>query len=307
MSLDTLLQDHQKLAYADNVRMVAQQTGNVLRPYVTELSASGESVAVSDLFGKVEAIEVQGRIRSNLENVPKLDRRWAVFPNPVYSGQYCDTEDKLRMMTDPTSSLVRVHTMAVQRAIQDRIMGVRPDGSGVFKIDQGGILGTVTEGKRPSSSKALPAAQTTVHGSTGLTMDKLIGVIEKFGTSDVDIGAGQIYMAIAPKQVTDLLNIAKATENNLNAFEVQQLKDGKPTPLMGINFIVTNRLPKSGTTRSCPEWSRDNVVLAVWEDINGAAYPDSHADNTPYVRVRARVDCVRVEDVGVQVVECTEA
>lgn len=114
-------------------------------------------------------------------------------------------------------------------------------------------------------------------------------------------------MAITPKQHTDLLKIVSQTQENLNAFQQEELRRGKVSFFMNTNFYVTNRLLKSGTTRSCPMWTKDNVALGVWQDVQGDMWNDTSAKNRPYAYVDAYVDCVRIQDNGVHVIECTES
>lgn len=309
MSLEVLSEAHHQLTYSNNVKMVAQQTRRTLREAVTEAPCDGEAHNVADLVGSVDAVESDARERRNLENVPKNSRRWVVFPTETESGQYIDKAEKLKKAMDPTSIYVRTHTLAVQRGIGDKILGVRKEG-GVFKIRPGGILGTAVDGKTPGgSTKALPAANYIAAGGSGLTLKKLITSKEKlaereFGLDDDD---NEMFCAIGPKQVSDLLGIADGDGTSLNAFQQMQLRAGKPTPLMGYTWIVTNRLPKDDNDdRLCPVWAKRNIVAGIWQDVLGRMWNDTSAKNTPYAHVGALVDVVRVEDGGVEVITCEE-
>lgn len=306
--IDLKVEDHFKLMYAANVQMRAQQTRGRIRAAVTEFSASGEAMSVADLVGTVDAVRIGGRDRRNMDNRPTNDRRWVVFREKLKSGQYIDTEDKLRMVMDPTSTLVRTHTNAVVREVDDVALGVVKEG-GAFVVGEGGVLGTATEGKRPGSSGTpLPAKCYTEAGGAGLTLPKLRASKlrlnkDEFGLED-DM---ELNCAITPQQVDDLLAIAEASSLNLNAFQIDQLSTGKPTSLLGFTWIVTNRLPfdKDGN-RMCPIWAKSNVIMGVWQDVRGRVWNDTASDNTPYAVVDARVDAVRAEDEGVQVILCAE-
>lgn len=308
MSLETKVEPHHALTYANNVRMVQQQLQNPFRSSVTEVMCKGEAHAAADMIGALEYLTSAGRDRSNVENVAQNDRRWLVFPDELKSGQYLDREDKFQLIYDPTGPVVRNHTVAVTRGIADRILGVSRDSTGVYKVTHSGIMGNANSGKRPGTVSGLPAGNTIAVNNEGLTLDKLIKVREDLGLADFGIeDDDQLFCAITPRQVSDLLNIAAQTQTSLNAFQLQQLQTGKPTTLLGMTWIVTNRLPKTSTTRHCPVWAKRNVVLGVWQDLTGGMWNDGHADNTPYVSVRARIDCVRVEDAGVRIIDCKEA
>lgn len=308
MSLETKVEPHHALTYANNVMMVQQQLQNPFRTAVTEVACKGEAHAAADMIGALEYVTSAGRDRTNVENVAQNDRRWLVFPDELKSGQYLDREDKFQLIYDPTGPVVRNHTVAVTRGIGDRILGVSRNAAGAFVISHAGIMGSANSGKRPGTVSALPAGNTIAAAATGLTLDKLIEVKEVLGKADFGIeDDDELYCAITPSQVTDLLNIAAQTQTSLNAFQLEQLRSGKPTSLMGMNWITTNRLPKTSTTRHCPVWSKRNIVLGVWQDVTGSVWNDGHADNTPYASVRARVDCVRVQDGGVRIIDCIES
>lgn len=307
MSLQIRAEAHHIQTYRDNVTMVAQQMKGRIRPAVTDVPANGEAVAASDLVGNVRASRVSANERRNLENVPQNSRRWLVFPNPVKSGQYISTAEKLQRAMDPTSTYVKAHTAAVVREIDDICLGIVEGDAGVFTVGTGGVLGLATDGKNPGTGTvALPAACFTAAGGTGLTISKLLGAKERlnsdeFGLDDDD----PLYCAISPKQVTDLLQIADGDGASLNAFEQRQLIAGRPTSLLGLTWIVTNRLPKDGSGNwQCPIWSKANIVAGIWQDVQGDLWNDTHADYQPYARVQAFVDAVRVQDRGVHVIAC---
>lgn len=307
--LEMKVEAHHKLMYSNNVVMVAQQLGNPLLAAITDINCTGEAQDAADLVGEVDYETEETHNRRNPDNPVENDRRWLVMPDAIRSGQVIETEDKFKTATDPTSKYVRAHTAAVNRGVFDRILGIRQVSKGVFEVAYGGILGVANSGKRPGGSVTdLPVGNFIAHNSTGLNLVKLIEVRERLGLADFGIESPDPLTAvITPKQVTDLLNIAAQTQTQLNAFQVKQLEDGKPTSLMGINWIQTNRLPKTKAGhRMCPVFTKSNIVAGFWERINGRIWNDTHIDNKPVCRVRARLDCTRIQDEGVYVIECKE-
>jgi hypothetical protein len=301
------VEQHHKLTYRDNVIMVAQQTKNPLMGAVTEMPVKGEAVRVADLLNAIEYVYGEGRSRRNVENPVGGSARWLVRPDCIESGQYIDIEDKLDMAVDPTSNFVRAHTMAVTRGWADRLLGVRKQGT-AFVVTDGGIMGFAREGKTPGAPTALPATQTVPVNANGLTVAKLRQAQLKLNEADFGLedDGDVLYCMIGPKQKDDLLAIAEASATPLNAFQIQQLIDGKPTMLMGMNWIYSNRLPKVGNTRLCPVWSKKNIIAGVWEPLQGDLWNDTSAKNLPYARVWARLDCVRAQDKGTVIIECNE-
>lgn len=306
MPIASLVEPHHRLMYADSVTMVAQQTRNPLMDTVTTIAAKGEAQSATDFLNAVEYVYGEERSRRNVENPVSGTRRWLIRPPEIKSGQYIDDEDKFDTARDPTSDFVKAHTMAVLRGCMDRIMGVRKI-DGVFTVTDGGILGNAIEGKRPATSgTALPGSQVIAAGGTGLTIDKLRGAILALNNADFGLEDDDpLYCAISPTQKDNLIAIAQASTTPLNAFNIEQLKTGKPTSLMGVTWITTNRVPKDAAGAwLCPIWSKRNIVEGVWEEINGDMWNDTNADNKPYVRVRTRRDVVRLQDKGVIAITC---
>ena len=311
MPIATALEPHQRLAYQDNVSMVAQQMNFPIFEAVSTVTGTGEAMTAADLLNAVEYQYQDDRSRRNIENNVTGSRRWLIRPPEIKSGQYIDDEDKWDMIADPTSNLVRAHTAAVQRGRMDRILGVRKI-AGSYVVADGGIYGTSIEGKRPTSSTtALPGSQTLAlnvgAAGTSLTINKLRLAIQTLNEADfgLDENMDALYCLIDPKGKDDLIAIEAASGVYLNAFNIQQLQTGRPTPLLGINWIVSNRVPKdSAGNRLYAVWSKANIVEGVWLPVEGDVWNDPHADNKPYCRVRFRGDCTRVQDKGVIIMPC---
>lgn len=312
MSTQTLQfrsEPHQQLTYSNNVKMVADQNKNPFRMGVVDVPASGEAMSTADLVGRLEANRGTNNDRRNPDNPPDLSRRWAVFPDVIDSGQLIDKEEKLTKAMDPTSTYVQSHTKAVEKGVGDVILGTRFVSRGNFELTDGGILGAAVDGKRPGMGKvALPPKCYTAAGGLGLTLDKLKESQERLRTDDFGLETDdELYCAIGPRQITNLLDIADGDGKSLNAFEQAQLRSGRPTNLMGINWVYTNRLPRDGNgDRMCPIWAKQNIIMAVWQDVMGAMWNDGSKRNLPQILVDAYVDVVRIEDEGVHVIACSE-
>ena len=73
------------------------------------------------------------------------------------------------------------------------------------------------------------------------------------------------YLAIGPKQVSDLLNDQTVTSADYN--QIKLLYDGKVVHFMGFDFILSNRLQTSGSDRLCLAYTQPAVVLGIGEDV----------------------------------------
>lgn len=311
MPLNMNVEQHHRLQYANSVTMVAQMTRDPLAGAVTTISATGEAQSTTDLYDAGEYAYGEARSRRNPEMPVTGSRRWLVQPPVIESGQYIDKEDKFATATDPTSNIVTIHTKRVVRGKYDRKMGIRKDpDTGLYLVADGGILGYATEGKRGDTRVALPSSQLLPRGATGLTLEKLRTAkvtlqTAEFGMEDDD----PLFCVITPNQADDLLAIAQTATPSQNVFSIDALRSGKIQPLMGINWIMTNRLPVADddeTVRLCPIFSKANIIEGVWQDIMGDMWNDTSAKNLPYAYVSAYTDCVRNQDNGVIVIECNE-
>lgn len=308
MSYQQLVEQHNKITYRDNIIMVAQQLQNPIRAAVTIVTGTGETMNVAQLLGKKDARRAADRDRKNPDNPTKRTARWLVRPEAIEDGEYIDTATKWDAAMDPTSSLVRASVLAVERGIYDCILGIEKRGDGSFAIGTTGILGSTREGKRGETVVALPGNQTIAHGGTGLTLGKLREMKMRMNRADFGLEIETtIYGLITPKQVDDLIGIAAAAGNNLNLFDVEQLRTGKPSSLLGVTWIVTNRVPTTAAgIRQCAFWTKDNVVAAFWQELEGDVWNDPSAKQLPYIYNSAAVDATRYEDGGVFIIECQE-
>jgi hypothetical protein len=88
---------------------------------------------------------------------------------------------------------------------------------------------------------------------------------------------------------------------------VKALVQGEVNQFMGFNFIVTNRLAKSGNIRSCFAWAEDGLALAVGRDVN--ARIDERADKgyATQVYYAMSIGSTRMEEEKVVQIDCDEA
>jgi len=314
MSYRQLVEPHHKLTFRNNIKMTAQQMSNPLRAAVTTVTCTGEAQDMADLINEIDYLRGEDYGRRNPENPPKRSRRWLVRPGVIESGQYITKEEKFDQSQDPSSQLITAHLKAVERGVFDTILGIEKAPNGEYRLYGGGILGPVYEGKTPTSTVSLPAANYIasdfdVGGThTGLTTGKLRGATEGMELEDFGLETDEeVYGLITPKQKTDLINLAIETKTSLNPFEVENIREGKPGKLLGINWLFTNRLPKDPNGyRLCPIWLKSEIVCGFWQDVEGDMWNDTAAKNLPYAHVDCYPAAGRVQDGGVRVIRCAE-
>ena len=272
--------------YSANVQMLSQQMGSLLRDKVRVESITGKN-AFLDQVGSVTAVEKTSR-HSDTPQIDTPHARRRVSLADYEFADLIDQQDKVRLLIDPTSSYAQAAAMAMGRAIDDVIITA--------------ALGTAYTGETGSTSTA--NANQIVHASAGLNIAKLRTAKQTLDLSDVDPSIPR-YIIVSPKQISDLLNITEVTSSDFNT--VKALANGEINTYLGFNFIVSNRLSLSGTTRSCIAFAQDGLALGIGKDVN--ARIDERADKSYATQVYycMSIGATRMEEDKVVEVQCTES
>jgi len=272
--------------YSANVQMLSQQMGSLLRDKVRIESITGKN-AFLDQVGSVTAVEKTSR-HSDTPQIDTPHARRRISLSDYEFADLIDQQDKVRLLIDPTSSYAQAAAMAMGRAIDDVIISA--------------ALGTAYTGETGSTSTA--NANTIAHGSGGLTVAKLRTAKQTLDLSDVDPSIPR-HIIVSPRQISDLLNITEVTSADFNT--VKALANGEINTYLGFNFIVSNRLALSSTTRSCIAFAQDGIALGIGKDVN--ARIDERADKSYATQVYycMSIGATRMEEAKVVEVQCTES
>jgi hypothetical protein len=271
--------------YSANIQMLSQQMGSLLRDKVRLESVVGKN-AFFDQVGSVTAVEKTSR-HSDTPQIDTPHSRRRVSLADYEFADLIDQQDKVRLLIDPTSSYAQAAAMAMGRAMDDVIISA--------------ALGTAYTGETGSTSQA--NTNQIVHGSTGLTIAKLRTAKQTLDLGDVDPSIPR-YIIVSPRQITDLLGTTEVTSSDFNT--VKALANGEVNSFLGFNFIVSNRLALSSTTRSCIAYAQDGIALGVGKDVN--ARIDERADKSYATQVYycMSIGATRMEEAKVVEVQCTE-
>jgi len=111
------------------------------------------------------------------------------------------------------------------------------------------------------------AANSTVHGSTGLNKAKCYEAFIQFGDNDVP-DDGQRYLAVAPGSWTHLLDVSEFSNLDYVGSDALPYKGGM-TAKRWLGFVVFpfTGLPITSTTRSNFAWHKRAVGCGVGQDI----------------------------------------
>jgi hypothetical protein len=275
--------------YSNNVQMLSQQKGSLLRNACDVESVVGKS-SFFDQVGKATAVKRVSRHASTPQIDTPHSRRRVTLVDYEYAD-LIDNQDKLRMLVDPTSSYALAAAFSLGRAMDDEIITA--------------ISGTAYSGETGSTSVVLPSSQKiTEAGTDGLTLAKLRNAKEILDGADVDPSIPR-YIAVGPKQISDLLGTTQVTSSDFNT--VKALANGEINSFLGFNFIVSNRLSKTGNLRSNLVWCMDGVKLAVGQDLISRI--DERADKGYATQVYncMSIGATRMEEEKVVTIESYEA
>ena len=275
--------------YSNNVQMLSQQKGSLLRSAVDVETVVGKN-AFFDQVGVASAVKRTTRHA----DTPQMDTPHARRRCSLVDYEYADlidNQDKIRTLIDPTSSYATAAAYALGRAQDDEIIAA--------------LSGTAFTGETGSTSTVLPSSQKiTESGTDGLTIAKLRSAKEILDAASVDPSIPR-YIAISPKQVTDLLGTTEVTSSDFNT--VKALANGEVNSFLGFNFIVSNRLTSASSKRLCLVWAMDGCKMAIGQDLMTRI--DERADKgyAHQVYVCQSIGATRMQETSVVTIEAHEA
>lgn len=275
--------------YSNNVALLSQQKGSLLRGTVDIESVIGKH----SYFEQVGSVTAQKRVTRH-SDTPQIDTPHARRRVSLVDYEYADlidNQDKIRTLIDPTSSYALAAAYALGRAQDDEIIAA--------------ISGTAYTGETGSTSVPLPVAQKITEASTGgMSIAKLRQAKEILDLGNVDPSIPR-FIALSPKQVTDLLGTTEVTSSDFNT--VKALANGEINSFLGFNFIVSNRLSISASKRLCLAWAMDGVKMALGQDIMTRIDERSDKGYATQVYVCQSIGATRMEESKVVSIEAHEA
>jgi len=275
--------------YSNNVQMLSQQKGSLLRNAVDVETVVGKNA----FFDQVGVATAQKRV-SRHSDTPQIDTPHARRRVSLVDYEYADlidNQDKIRTLIDPTSSYAMAAAYALGRAQDDEIISA--------------ISGTAYTGETGSTATTLPSSQKiTESGSAGLTIAKLRSAKEILDLSSVDPSIPR-YIAVSPKQITDLLGTTEVTSSDFNS--VKALANGEVNTFLGFNFIVSNRLSITGSKRLALVWAMDGCKMAIGQDLMTRIDERSDKGYATQIYVCQSIGATRMEENKVATIECVES
>lgn len=295
--------------FSANVMHLSQQKGSKLKGTVRNESQKGE-IAFYDRIGTVAAVKKAGRH----SNTPQLDTphsRRAVSLEDFEWADLVDDQDKARSLNDPTNDYVIAAMWAMGRSMDDVIIAA--------------ALGSAYTGKGGTVAVSHPNSQKYAanNGSafTNLNLKTLRAVAKKFDDGEVE--PGERYMIVDPSQIEALLGTTEVTSSDYNS--VKALVAGDIDTFMGFKFIKSKRLSLqadslsaststgavgSGSSivgaRKCIAYNKQGLLLAIGQDMKSRVSERDDKSYATQVYACMGIGAVRMEEVKVVEVLCTE-
>ena len=274
--------------YSANVTMLSQQMGSLLRNAVDIESVNGEKAFFDQVGSAAAVLRTTRHADTPLIDTPH-SRRMVTMSDYEYAD-LIDSQDKVRLLVDPTSTYARAAASAMGRAIDDSILAA--------------AIGTSLTGKDGSTSTVLPSAQKVVHGSASLTIAKLLSAKEILDEGSVDPSIPR-YIVCAPKQITSWLGTTQVTSSDFNT--VKALAQGQMDTFSGFKFIVSNRLTTdSNSNRAVIAFAGDGLKLAMGKEPTARIDERSDKSYATQVYYCQTIGATRMEEAKVVEIACTE-
>ena len=274
--------------YKSNVFHLAQQKGSKLRDAVRTESIVGKS-HFFERIGSTAAVKRTSR-HADTPRVDTPHSRRKVTMDDYDWADLIDDSDKVRLLISPQSEYAKAGAYAMGRTMDDVIIAAAT----------GNAFGGVSGG----STIALPAGQKIAHGSTGLTIAKLISAKEKLDAANVDPDEARTIVCSA-KQISDLLGTTQITSADFNS--VKALVQGDIDTFMGFKFIRSERLgTDSNGNRQVLAFTITSMGLALGKDIQTKISERADKNYSTQVYLCMTIGATRVEDEKVIEIACTE-
>ena len=274
--------------FSSNIQMLSQQMGSLLRNAVDVETVNGEKAFFDQVGSAAAVLRTTRHADTPLIDTPH-SRRMVTMSDYEYAD-LIDDQDKVRLLVDPTSTYARAAAAAMGRAMDDVIISA--------------ALGTSLTGKDGTTSTPFDSNNQIAVGGAGLTLAKLIEAKEILDSNDVDPSIPR-YIAVSPKQITNLLDDPEVTSADYNT--VRALVKGELDTYVGFKFVTTNRLGLDGSSdRRCFAWAMDGIKLAVGKEPT--ARIDERADKSYATQVYycMSVGATRMEEAKVVEIICDE-
>jgi hypothetical protein len=286
--------------YSSNLLARYQQSKSRLMDFVGVDDFNGERKDYPRISAATAPTDISGVARGSATpyNDVDFDKRW-VYPVPFEKvSHFAQWDEKfLGTIALPNSAVQQEHVKSFMRQFDDIVIA--------------GAIGNVMTGKAGTTAVALPSGQKIAHGSTGMTLAKLLATLDILDGADNldDAQEGDRVFIWTVKQRSQLLNTTEVKSADFNT--VKALAEGKIDTFMGFKFKIVKRLPvvTSGdpavTVRTCVAFQRGAVQATRYMKPSSLTVRDD-LRNALQVYDTGLIGSARLHDEGVVEIACVE-
>jgi hypothetical protein len=277
--------------YKDTVDMLLEQTKSVLEPYVTQGTYKGQNAVVAKHLGEVDFREVTTIFGDTEYGEIEHTQRWLNYK--TYARAYPISKLNILSMFDGDQSLISQYQQKMvydfKRKTDELIIAA--------------ALGNAYAGKN-YGDETIPLPAGIAAGAAGLTKAKVEKVIETLLASDADLDTDQLILVISPKQQTDLRNIDAFISRDYK--EDASMNNPYIGNLYGMNVLLSNKLPKVSTTRTCFAYMKSGLHLGYWKnlELKATELPTKNYDWQVYGSFA--MNATRLQEEKVIKIDCVE-
>lgn len=261
----------------------------------------GKLFNADDIDSDDGEVEVTSRAPPTPEAYANHTRRVG-FLKSFANQRWIESLDKVRMLQDPTNTIMASMMAAKARKTDDRII------TAFFEDSRNGENGETTTAF-PSAqiiavdnrefihdAEVLPAS-----GNLPLTIGKLIKAKTMLDQSELE---GERYFAAGSVQLGNLLSSMPATSGDYQ--QVKALVNGQSNQFMGFNFIRTERLGVASSIRKCAAWVKPAIQYKERPIENAQLTQRSDRSYRWQAYYEVERGALRRYDTGVVQVLCSE-
>jgi len=281
--------------YNSNVVHLSQQRGSRLRGCVREEAVKGKN----GYFEQIGSTAARKR-PSRHADTPRMDTphsRRRVSLVDYDWADLIDSEDKVRMLIDPSSPYAQAAAFAMGRAMDDALIEAA-DGTAYTGVD--GTTSTAFD------TNMIVDVQTVWPGVTaadaGMNVAKIIEAAKLLGQNEVDPSIKR-YMALNEAAIASLMKDEKIISQDYNA--VRPLQEGKVANYFGFQLMPTERIgTDSNGDHKVLFWAEDGLLLGIGS--NPMAKITERADKNYATQVfnSMCIGATRMEEAKVGYIEC---
>jgi hypothetical protein len=296
--------------FSGNVWYLAQQMESRFRGKVLEDQIIGESAFMEQVAPSAAQKITSRHSDSPIMNTQHLRRRLA--PYDYGWGDLVDNLDKVKLLIDPTSTYARTGAMAMNRGVDDEIIGAFFGTA--YTGHSGGTVLTWPNGNSESTPVQPGGTVVAVNdwsygngtGNAGLTISKLVSASVALDAAEGDEGEER-FCAIKAQQKGNLLATTEATlkEYGVAKDDMAPLRDGKIAVILGFQTLHSERLQLNVSSQTrVPAWRKTAMGLGINKDISArmAERPDKRF--SMYVYLDMSVGATRLEESKLVEIVC---